>query len=114
MRPVAPADYVKQDSDGMNAARVQAFKQSEAGPVPSDWDVAALGDIAVTSSGTTPARALTERYYRNGSVNWVKTLDLNDTEISKTEEKVTRIAIDETSLRTYRLCHRENDAALRP
>lgn len=101
MRSVAPVDFLTQDLHAMNGARVKTFKETNVGPIPNDWHVAALGDIAVTSSGTTPARALTERYYRNGSVNWVKTLDLNDSEIATTEEKVTRIAIEETALRAY-------------
>ena len=77
------------------------YRQTEIGVIPEDWIVASLGDIAITSSGTTPARALGERYYRDGTVHWVKTLDLNNSILSDTDEKVTKLAIDETSLRSY-------------
>jgi type I restriction enzyme, S subunit len=77
------------------------FKQTEVGVIPEDWDVTSLGTAAETSSGATPSRALTERYYRNGHFAWVKTLDLNNSEIYSTEERVTQTALNETSLRCY-------------
>jgi len=77
------------------------YKQTEVGVIPEDWNVNVLADIAATSSGTTPARDMADRYYRSGSVNWVKTLDLNNSEIFETDEKVTEQAVEETSLRPY-------------
>jgi type I restriction enzyme S subunit len=65
------------------------------------WPVLPLGAVAYTSSGTTPARANYDRYYKNGTLNWVKTLDLNNSELSETEEQVTEAALEETSLRCY-------------
>jgi type I restriction enzyme S subunit len=67
------------------------------------WRVEELGDVSHTSSGTTPPRKFAERYYQNGSVNWVKTTDLNNGEIHKTEEQITDIALKETSLKVYPL-----------
>lgn len=77
------------------------YKQTEVGLIPADWELSTLGDICITSSGTTPARSLTDRYYRNGTVNWVKTLDLNNSELLNTDELVTLKAIEETCLRSY-------------
>ena len=77
------------------------YIQTEVGMIPEDWEVSTLGDLCVTSSGTTPARSLSDRYYRNGSVHWVKTLDLNNSEVIDTDELVTTKAIEETSLRVY-------------
>lgn len=77
------------------------YKRTEAGVVPENWEVSPLGLLAVTSSGTTPARAMQERYYRNGSVAWVKTMDLTDSEVLTTSERVTEIALKETCLRVY-------------
>jgi len=77
------------------------YKLTEAGIIPQDWDFATIGAIAATSSGTTPSRALADRYYRNGHVAWVKTLDLSNSEIFSTEEQVTQAALNETSLRVY-------------
>lgn len=79
----------------------EGLKQTPVGPVPEDWTVATIGDIASTSSGTTPSRALFDRYYANGSINWAKTLDLHGAEIEDTDERVTPVALEETSLRLY-------------
>ena len=85
----------------MSAAVRGGYKQTEVGVIPKDWEVVALGEIASTSSGTTPARDLANRYYRNGTVHWVKTLDLNNSDLADTDEQVTLTAVDETSLRPY-------------
>ena len=77
------------------------YKQTEVGVIPEDWVVTVLGAVSELSSGTTPSRALMDRYYRNGSVAWVKTLDLNDSDINSTEESVTELALKETCLRPY-------------
>lgn len=77
------------------------YKQTGTGMIPLDWELSTLGEICATSSGTTPARNLADRYYRNGTINWVKTLDLNNSEILDTDELVTVQAIEETSLRLY-------------
>lgn len=42
-----------------------------------------------------------ERYFRGGTINWVKTLDLNNSKIRATDECVTEFALSETSLRVY-------------
>lgn len=77
------------------------FKQTLVGAIPEDWEVSQLGALAETSSGTTPARALNERYFKNGSIAWVKTMDLTNSEIFLTSESVTELAIKETCLRLY-------------
>jgi type I restriction enzyme S subunit len=77
------------------------YKKTEVGVVPEDWSVSPLGALAEISSGTTPARALFDRYYKNGSIAWVKTMDLTNSNILHTSECVTDIALKETSLRLY-------------
>ncbi|WP_367189901.1 restriction endonuclease subunit S [Burkholderia sp. Ed8] len=77
------------------------YKRTEAGVIPTDWSYAKLDEISLMSSGTTPARSLANRYYRNGTTPWVKTLDLNNAEIFETDECVTTAAVEETSLRPY-------------
>ena len=79
----------------------KGFKFGEVGTIPVDWKCGRIGEFATTSSGTTPSRRLQERYYHNGSINWIKTLDLNNGEITTTDEKVTQAAINETSLTVY-------------
>jgi type I restriction enzyme, S subunit len=77
------------------------YKQTEMGVIPVDWKVSPLGTLSQTSSGTTPARALYDRYYKNGAIAWVKTLDLRNTELFATSERVTELALKETCLRIY-------------
>ena len=69
--------------------------------VATGWDSASIGSLATTSSGTTPSRALADRYYRGGSIPWVKTMDLANTKIFETSERVTDQAVRETSLTVY-------------
>lgn len=79
----------------------KGYKQTEVGVIPEDWDCAQIGQLATTSSGTTPSRSSYDRYFKNGSINWVKTLDLNNGIVAKTDERVTAKALDETSLSVY-------------
>ena len=44
---------------------------------------------------------MSERYFRNGNIPWVKTLDLNNSEVRSTEEQITQAALSETSLQLY-------------
>lgn len=85
----------------MSALAKQGFKQAKIGVIPEDWHYSKLSEVCVTSSGTTPARSQFDRYFRNGHINWVKTLDLNNSEILKTDEQVTKDALAETSLKLY-------------
>jgi type I restriction enzyme S subunit len=77
------------------------FKKGELGYIPIDWTETVLSNICNTSSGTTPSRSMQDRYFNNGKHNWVKTLDLNNSEIAHTQEKVTDAALAETSLKNY-------------
>ncbi|EAY25963.1 restriction endonuclease subunit S [Microscilla marina] len=73
------------------------YKDSPLGEIPEDWEVVKLGDIAKVSAGGTPLRSKQEEYFTNGHIPWVKTLDLNNSIIEDTEEKITSLALKETS-----------------
>ena len=77
------------------------YKQTEVGVIPEDWDCVRIGDVAETSSGATPPRAKQQEYFDGGTIPWVKTLDLNNSSILKTDECVTPSALQQTSLRLY-------------
>lgn len=79
----------------------KGYKQTEVGMIPEEWDCAQIGQLATTSSGTTPSRSSYDRYFKNGSINWVKTLDLNNGVVEKTDERVTTKALEETSLSVF-------------
>ena len=77
------------------------YKQTEMGVIPEDWEVYFLHELANFGGGTTPLRAKYERYYQCGIHPWVKTLDLNNSVISITDECVTEMALQETSLKLH-------------
>ena len=74
------------------------YKSSPLGPIPKDWEVKRLGEVAEMTSGTTPSRANID-FYSNGSIPWVKTTDLNNGILNSTEESVTNKALEKTSLK---------------
>ena len=76
----------------------QGYKDSPLGIIPEDWEVKRLGEIAEISSGTTPLRS-NNKFYENGIIPWVKTTDLNNGILYETEEKISQMAIDKTSLK---------------
>lgn len=53
-----------------------------------EWTSTTLGDIAYITSGTTPARSNPE-FFEGGDIPWVKTTDLNNSLITRTEECIT-------------------------
>lgn len=94
----ASAAYLAQASAG---GVPPGYKKTEVGVIPEDWEVTSIGACAETSSGATPSRALADRYYKNGSVAWVKTLDLNNSQIYFTDEYLTPVAVSEAHLKCY-------------
>jgi len=76
------------------------YKSTSVGPIPIDWQLIKIKDIGVISSGTTPLRS-EKKFHQNGTIPWVKTTDLNNSVIIKTEEKITDVALKETSLRIF-------------
>ncbi len=66
-------------------------------PIDPGWEVEPLSALFSTKSGTTPSRSRPD-YFRNGTIPWVKTLDLRDGPIRSTDEKITLQALDDTHL----------------
>ena len=59
--------------------------------LPNGWKKVKLGDVASISSGSTPLRS-NKAYFENGNMPWVKTMDLNNGKIIKTDECITELA----------------------
>ena len=72
------------------------FQETEIGKIPVGWKVGKLGDIYKTTSGGTPSRAKLE-YYENGIYQWVKSKELNGSFIIDTEERITDVALKNSS-----------------
>ena len=61
--------------------------------------VTRLGDLTKISSGSTPSRKIPE--YFNGNIPWVKTTEVNGSLITDTEEKITDLALKNSSCHLY-------------
>lgn len=69
------------------------LKETEIGLMPEDWDVISLKDLnAVIGSGGTPSRKRPEFF--GGSIKWIKTLDLNNGQVTSIEETITEQGIN--------------------
>ena len=68
------------------------FKQTELGPIPSDWEVKRLGDVATIARGGSPRPIEAYLTTDPNGVNWVKIGDvgIDAKYIVKTEERIVR------------------------
>lgn len=56
--------------------------------IPSNWSEAQLNEVAEFKGGGTPSRSRSD--YFGGEISWVKTGDLTNSSIAKTEERITQ------------------------
>ena len=64
--------------------------------IPASWKWVLLDKIGRWKAGGTPNRSISE-YYQNGTINWLKTGDLNDGFIDQVEECITQKGLDNSS-----------------
>lgn len=67
------------------------------GEVPAHWGIAALGYLANISTGSTPDRSRPN--YWGGNIPWVKTGEINYTEITNTEEYISEQGLRNSATR---------------
>lgn len=85
-------------------AESEVFKQKQMEEVRA-WllqkhpDHVRLGDIAKVTSGGTPSRA--NPAYWDGEIPWIKTGELLDGDISKAEEHITELAVENSSAKLF-------------
>lgn len=65
--------------------------------LPNGWEWVRLGNVGDWGAGATPSRS--NLAYYNGDICWIKTGELNDGYINDSVEKITKLAINECSLR---------------
>ena len=65
--------------------------------IPNGWQWERIGNIFETTSGSTPLSGNPD-YYKNGNINWVRTTDLNNGILNKTEIQITSKAIIDYNL----------------
>ena len=67
-------NYIPKKSIEENMNIPQGYKQTEFGPIPSDWGVCTFQNVLTTfSSGATPYRGIPE-YYK-GNVRWISSAE---------------------------------------
>lgn len=69
------------------------------GEIPEHWKVPKIKYLATIASGGTPDRSHPE--YWNGSINWAKTGELQNRELYETEEKITELALENSSAKVF-------------
>ena len=72
------------------------FRQWFVVEVKEEWEEVPLGNVVKTTSGGTPSRKHSE-FYENGTINWVKSKELNGSFLSATEELITKEAVAKSS-----------------
>ena len=65
--------------------------------VPQGWEWERIGNLFETTSGSTPLSRNPD-YYQNGSINWVRTTDLNNGVLCKTEIQITEKACSDYNI----------------
>ena len=66
--------------------------------IPASWEWCTLGMIGTWKSGCTPNKKNID-YYKNGTIPWLLTGDLNDNIIVDIPNKITELAYEQTSLK---------------
>lgn len=69
--------------------------------LPEGWIMMKLMDISKDiSAGGTPSRDKKE-YWENGTIPWLKIADMKSLYIKKTEEKITKLGLDNSSAKLF-------------
>ena len=80
----------------MNIFKSEFVEMFGENPVESGkWKVERLGNLCTITSGGTPDRK-NEEYWKNGTIPWVKTTELQNNELSIVEEYITEKGLDES------------------
>ena len=67
--------------------------------LPAGWKWARLGEVCKTTSGGTPSRKNLE--YFTGDIPWVKSGELPDGTVTRVEERITELAIENSSAKLF-------------
>lgn len=73
---------------------------SMVGLVPDGWVVEELGDSHTVQTGGTPSRS-NPRYWKSGTIPWVKTAEVSYSTIAETSEHITSAALQETAVKLF-------------
>lgn len=89
-------DLLHRENATLEQMAESLFRQWFVEESKEEWEDVVLGDVIKTTSGGTPSRKHSE-YYENGTINWVKSKELDGSFISSTEELITEEAVANSS-----------------
>lgn len=67
---------------------------------PKGWEMRRLGEVAETATGGTPLRKKKE-YWKNGTIPWIKSGELDDGFVYNSEEKITQLGLENSNAKLY-------------
>ena len=92
----------KKFDDLLIQAKRQLFLELFGDPNPranTTWPVVKLGSVVTVATGGTPHREQADSF--GGNIAWVKSTDLTDTPIAKTDESITELGIQRSNAKVY-------------
>lgn len=89
-------DLLHRQNKTLEALAETLFRQWFVEDDQGDCNGVELGEVIETTSGGTPSRSKMEQY-ESGTINWVKSKELNGSYIIDTEEKITEDALKNSS-----------------
>ena len=93
-------DFRKIQSEGLNELVKSRFNEMFGDFYTTLFPKYKIGEKFELSSGSTPSRD-NKLYWDSGAINWVKTTEVINKEITETEEKITKFALENTSLKLF-------------
>ena len=66
--------------------------------IPENWAWCRMGDIGSWGAGATPAKG-NPAFYKNGEIPWLVTGELNNSVVTETKTKISKVALEKCSLR---------------
>lgn len=89
-------DLLHRENETLEAMAETLFRKWFIEDAKDELSETILGDVVETTSGGTPSRK-NEKYYQKGTIDWVKSKELNGTFLLETEEKITEDAVANSS-----------------
>jgi len=73
-------------------------KETEIGLMPKSWDTISIQDCCEVVTGGTP-RTVVREYYKEGSVRWMKSGDINTKPIYEVKNRITQLGLENSNAR---------------
>lgn len=86
------------ENGNIRSEETHEFKDSPLGRIPKEWECEILGNIFDLKTGITPLRS-NSLFFAYEGYNWIKTLDLNESDLFTSEEKITEYALNKTAIK---------------